>query len=63
MVFPRIPYCKSTATMIGTGLLSYIRTVHEVIASGLDETFARTDLITYSALLAWLILQVFGTPV
>ncbi|HIB8465483.1 TPA: hypothetical protein ACWX5W_004404, partial [Escherichia coli] len=57
------PYCKSTATMIVTGLLSYIRPVHEVITSGLDETFARSDLIAYSALLAFLILQVFGTPV
>lgn len=49
--------------MIVTGLLSYIRPVHEVIASGLDETFAHSDFIAYSALLAWLILQVFGTPV
>lgn len=49
--------------MIVTGLLSYIRPVHEVITSGLDETFARSDLIAYSALLAFLILQVFGTPV
>ncbi len=49
--------------MIGTGLLSYIRFVHEVIASGLDETFARSDLIAYSALLAWLFLQVFVTSV
>lgn len=49
--------------MIGTGLLSYIRFVHEVIVSGLDETFARSDLIAYSALLAWLILQVFVTSV
>ncbi|OYL35912.1 hypothetical protein CI770_25135 [Shigella sonnei] len=57
------PYCKSTATMIETGLLSYIRPVHEVITSGLDETFARSDLIAYSALLDFLILQVFGTPV
>lgn len=49
--------------MIVTGLLSYIRPVNEVIASGLDETFARSDLIGYSALLACLIFQVFGTPV
>lgn len=32
-----------------TGLLSYIRPVDEALASGLDETFAHSVLIAYTA--------------